>query len=178
MEKYAIISIIIAIIVLILILLVTQYNKFQWLRIKLDKGETNIYNLLEKKHNILIRYKEFLEKNINVNEEDFSSYDVLNTRLSLNKINDEIEKFNNLINKYIDNNEKLLRNETIIKLNKELININIKINGCKKYYNDNLVLYNNLCNAFPSKIISKIFHYKELEFLNEENSDILKILDE
>ena len=48
----------------------------------------------------------------------------------------------------------------------------------KKYYNDNLINYNHLVNSFPSKVISKIFKYKEKDFLDEEVKDELKILGE
>ena len=78
----------------------------------------------------------------------------------------------------MDNNEKLLKDESIIKVNKELNEINITINGGKKYYNDNLVYYNHLCNAFPSNIIAKIKKYKEKDFLDDEIKEELKILDE
>ena len=78
----------------------------------------------------------------------------------------------------MDNNEKLLKNETIINLNKEINEVDITINGGKKYYNDNLVLYNHLCSAFPSIIIAKIKHYKEKEFLDDEIKEELKILEE
>ena len=67
----------------------------------------------------------------------------------------------------MDNNEKLLKNESVININKELNEINITINGGKKYYNDNLIYYNHLCNAFPSNIIAKIKKYKEKDFLDE-----------
>ena len=78
----------------------------------------------------------------------------------------------------MDNNEKLLKNESIININKELNEINININGGKKYYNDNLIIYNHLCNAFPSNIIAKIKKYKEKEFLDDEIKEELKILDD
>ena len=54
----------------------------------------------------------------------------------------------NTINKYMDNNEKLLKEETIININKELQDVNVNLNGSKKFYNDNLTIYNHLCNSF------------------------------
>ena len=178
MDKLAIIGIIIAILGSILIIIITLYNKFQWLLIKLDKGESNISYALEKKYNILLRYYKFLEEKIKINDESFDEYKLLNTKISINKLNKKIIEMHNVINKYMDSNEKLLKNETIIKLNKELENINITINGCKKYYNKNLIDYNKLVNSFPSKIISKIFHYQKKEFIDEEIKDELKILED
>ena len=178
MNVIAIICLIIGLIGLILILLITKYNQFQWIIIKLNKGETNISNALERKYNILLRYIDFLKNNIKVDETDFEEYKLLNIKAPMNKVNKKIESMNNIINKYMDNNEKLLKNETIININKELQDVNININGGKKYYNDNLTIYNHLCNAFPSNIVAKIKRYKEKEYLDSEAKEELKILDE
>lgn len=178
MNTLAIIGVIVGIIGIILIIVILEYNQYQWLIIKLNKGETNINMALEKKYNILLRYFDFLKNNININENDFEEYKLLNTKMPLQKFNKKIEAMNNLLSQYMDNNEKLLKNETIININKELLDVNVIINGCKKYYNDNLINYNHLCHAFPSNIIGKIFKYKEKDFLNEEKNEQLKILDD
>ena len=179
MNIFVVIGIIVAIIGIILIILINQYNKFQWSNILINKGEINIENALNKKYNILIRYLDFLkEKKVDIKEEDYDKYKMLNLKQSINKLSNNIDEMNNLINHYMDNNEKLLKNETIINLNKELSEVNININGGKKYYNDNLILYNHLCSAFPSNIIAKIKRYKEKEFLDDEIKEELKILEE
>ena len=172
-------GIIVAIIGIILIILINQYNKFQWINTLIDKGEGNIIDAFTKKYNILIRYLDFLKENkVEIKDEDYDEYKLLNLKQPVNKINAKIDALNNLVNHYMDNNEKLLKNETIISINKELMEANIHINGGKKYYNDNLIIYNNLCNAFPSNIIAKIKHYKEKDFLDGEIKEELKILDE
>ena len=179
MNILVIIGIIIAIIGIILIILINQYNKFQWTITLLEKGETNIQEALEKKHHILIRYLDFLKENkVEIDQHEYDTYKLLNTKQPAVKLNKKINDLNNYINKCMDNNEKLLKNDTIIKISKELNEVNININGGKKYYNDNLIIYNHLCNSFPSIIISKIMHYKEKEYLDEEVKEELKILDE
>ena len=126
-----------------------------------------------------MRYFDFLkEKKIDIKEEDYDKYKMLNLKQSINKLNTNIGEMNNLVNHYMDNNEKLLKNETIINLNKEIDEINITINGGKKYYNDNLIIYNNLVNSFPSNIIAKVKRYKEKEFLDDEIKEEFKILEE
>ena len=78
----------------------------------------------------------------------------------------------------MDNNEKLLKKEAIIGINKELNEVNISIDGSKKYYNENVILYNHLCHKFPSIILAKIFRYKDKEFLEENINENLKILND
>ena len=179
MNILVIVGIIVAIIGIILIILINQYNRFQWTNVLVDKGETNLENAFNKKHDILIRFLDILKDNkIDIPEEDYEKYKVFNSHQSINKSNKIIEEIINYINRIMDNNEKLLKNESIININKELSEINITINGGKKYYNDNLILYNHLCNAFPSNIIAKIKKYKEKEFLDDDIKEELKILDE
>lgn len=178
MDLIAIIGIIIGIIGIILIILIDKYNKYQISLIKLRKGEINIVSNLENKYNILLRYTDALKNLIDINEEDFEEYRLLNIKMPMIKLDKKLNTLNNIINKYLDNNEKLLKNETIANIEKELLIVNIKINSCKKYYNDNLIIYNHLCNSFPSNIVGKLYHYNEKEFIEQENEEQLKILDE
>ena len=178
MEQILIICASVALISILMIILVNQYNKFQLLIIKLNKGEASIGNILEEKYNILFRFSELLKNNVKVNKEDFDEFNLLNTNTTIYKLDKKIKEMNNVINKYLDNNEKLLKNNSIIKINKELQEANINLNGCKKYFNDNLITYNHLCSAFPSKIIAKIYKYKEKDFIEEDMKDELKILSE
>lgn len=178
MNILVIIGIIVAIIGIILIIFINQYNKFQWSNTLIQKGEVNIINALTNKYNILLRYLDLLKSNnVDVKDEDYDEYKLLNLKQPINKLNGKINDLSNIVSKYMDNNEKLLKNEAIININKELNEVNIHINGGKKYYNDNLVIYNNLCNAFPSNLIAKLMHYKEKDFLDNEIKEELKILD-
>ena len=179
MNILAIIGIVVAIIGIILIILINHYNNFQWTNVLVDKGESNLENAFTKKHNILMRYLDILKDNkIDIPDDDYNEFSKINTKSSITKVNKEIEEITNYINKIMDNNEKLLKNEAIIKINNELNEINIIINGGKKYYNDNLVIYNHLCNAFPSNIIAKLKNYQEKDFLDGDTKEELKILDE
>lgn len=178
MNTIAIIGLVVGIIGIILIIVITIYNKYQYSLIKINKGELNISTNLEQKYDILLRYTDFLRNNITINEEDFDEYKTINLKQSINKLNKKLNKMNNAINKYLDNNEQLLKNETVLNIEKELMDVNIKINGRKKYYNDNLVIYNHLCKAFPSNIVGKIFKYHEKEFIDNDTEEQLKILEE
>jgi len=179
MEILVVIGIIVAIIGIILIILINQYNKFQWVNVLIDKGEKHLETALSKKYNILMRYLDLLKENkIEIPDEEYDEFKLLNLKQPIDKLNKKVDNLNNYINKIMDNNEKLLKNEAIININKELSEANININGGKKYYNDNLIIYNHLCNAFPSNIIAKIKRYKEKEFMDNEIKEELKILDE
>ncbi len=179
MDKLIIIGIVIAIIGIILIILINQYNKFQWSITLIQKAETNILNALEKKYNILIRYLDILKDNkVDIDEKEYEEYKLLNLHQPVIELNKKIIGIHNTVSRYMDTNEKLLKNESIININKELQEVDININGGKKFYNDNLTIYNNLCNSFPSIIVGKLKRYKEKEYLDSEIKEELKILDE
>ena len=178
MNLIFIMCIIVAIAALISIIFVLIYNKYQWVIVKLDKGETNISNYLEIKYNILIRQFEFMKTKITIDDDDFEEYKLLNTKISLDKLNKNVNDLNTLINRYMDNNENLYQEEIIAKITEEIKTINISINSCKKYYNEHLVEYNHLCKSFPTKIIAKIFKYKEKKFIDEDAPNTLKILNQ
>ena len=63
-------------------------------------------------------------------------------------------------------------------INDELLNVDNDLNASKKYYNDNVVLYNNLVKCFPSSLVAKMHKYEELEFFKEEKIETLEILKE
>lgn len=179
MNILVIIGIVVAIVGIILIILINQYNKFQWTNVLVDKGTINLETAFIKKHNILMRYLDILKDNkVLISDEEYENFKKVNFKQSISKVNKNIEEITNYINKVMDNNEKLLKNEGIVKITNELNEINIIINGGKKYYNDNLVLYNHLCNAFPSNLIAKLKRYHEKEFLDGDTKEELKILDE
>lgn len=178
MEKFFI-CVIVAVIALLLIMMINIYNKLQYNLIKLNKAETNIDDALEKKYHILVRYIDFLNDNIKVDKEKFSSFLEINLQTVNNiKLLDRIDECYHEIKMYLDDNEKLLKNETLIGINKELREVDVIINSCKKYYNTSLVSYNKLVKYFPSSIVAMICGLKEKEFYPEDKKDSLKILEE
>ena len=86
MEVLVIIGIVVAIIGIILIILITQYNKFQWVNVLVDKGETNLENVFTNKYNILIRYLDILKENkIDIPDEDYEDLKLINTKQPIDK---------------------------------------------------------------------------------------------
>lgn len=178
MDK-VIICVSIAIIGLLIIILINIYNKLQYSLIKLEKADINIDDALEKKYQILVRYIDFLNEKIKVDKDTFKDFLEINLKTISNiKLCDRIDDCYHEIKMYLDDNEKLLKNETLININKELREVDIIINSCKCYYNNNLVNYNKLVRCFPSKLVAKIFKYKEKDFYSEDRQDNLKILEE
>lgn len=157
------------------------YNKFQFLKIKISEALNNMDILFEKKFSLL-------ERCVNIIKENNKQYKEELILDNLNKIkNKKIDRFG--LNKeltialrdyhaLLDLDKKLASIDSLKNISEDLIDIDNDLNAAKKYYNDNVVLHNNLVNSFPSNIVAKLFHYKKEEFFKEEKIETLEILKE
>ncbi len=163
---------------LISIIIVIYYNKFRLAIIKIDEAENNVDVLLKKKLNLLdrtrpiikkeLKLKEFLE-DIDFLEESTINHFEMNSSLK--------ESYNDLI-KVLDENEKLSKSEKLNKIIGEINDNEEAILGSTKFYNDNVVIFNQLVSSFPSKIVALLWHYKRKEFYNNEKKEMYEILNE
>lgn len=171
----------ISLIMIFIMIEINFYNKFQFLKIKISEALNNMDILFEKKFNLL-------ERCVNIIKENNKQYKEELILDNLNKIkNKKIDRFG--LNKeltialrdyhaLLDLDKKLASIDSLKNISEDLIDIDNDLNAAKKYYNDNVVLHNNLVNSFPSNIVAKLFHYKKEEFFKEEKIETLEILKE
>lgn len=178
---YYVVVAVIALIMIFIMIEISFYNKFQLLNIKISEAFNNIDILFEKKLNLLERcitiikdsnkkYKEelLLDNLIKIKNQKVDRFD-LNRELTL-----ALREYYSLL----DLDKKLAEIEALKNINEDLMDIDNDLNASKKYYNDNIVLYNNLVKCFPSSIVAKLCHYKKEEFFKEEKIETLEILKE
>lgn len=178
---YYVIVAIIALIMIFIMIEISYYNKFQLLNIKISEAFNNIDILFEKKLNLLERcitiikdsnkkYKDemLLDNLVKIKNQKVDRFD-LNRELTL-----ALREYHSLL----DLDKKLSEIEALKNINEDLIDIDNDLNAAKKYYNDNVVLHNNLVKCFPSNIVAKLSHYKKEEFFKEEKIETLEILKE
>lgn len=177
---YAIVAII-AIIMIFIIVEVSYYNKFQLLHIKISEAFNNIDILFEKKLNLLERCINII-KDSNKKYKDEILLDNLvkikNQKIDRFDLNHELTFALRQYHSLLDLDKKLSEIEALKNINEDLIDIDNDLNAAKKYYNDSVVLHNNLVKCFPSSIVAKLFHYKKEEFFKEEKIETLEILKE
>ena len=171
----------ISLIMIFIMIEINFYNKFQFLKIKISEALNNMDILFEKKFSLL-------ERCVNIIKENNKQYKEELILDNLNKIkNKKIDRFG--LNKeltialrdyhaLLDLDKKLASIDSLKNISEDLIDIDNDLNAAKKYYNDNVVLHNNLVNSFPSNIVAKLFHYKKEEFFKEEKIETLEILKE
>lgn len=161
---------------LIVIIIITYHNKFQISIIKIDEAENNIELFLQKKLELLKRAQPIVKKEIKLDDflneiekEDISSINHF-------ELNDLLKRnFDNFF-KVLDENEKLFKSEALMQIIEELNNNEIDLIAAIKFYNDTVVIFNQLIVSFPSNIIRLFFRYRKKEFYTHEKREIYEIL--
>ena len=150
-------------------------NKFKLAIIKFEKAEEEIDIYLEKKHDLINRAKEIINKEIK-KENFFVELDDSYAQLNHFEKNDLLKKLYNEFFKIIDEHDKLLKSDNLVSILEEL-NVNEEnIVGSIKFYNDTVVDFNQLILSFPSSIIAFIKRYKKKEFYSNEKREIIDLL--
>lgn len=162
----------------ILLIIVIIYNKFQFCNIKVEEAEANIGVDLKKKLDLIrrcipiikeeLKLKEFLEEVNDINEDEFSHFE----------LNDKLTECSKKLFNTVDDNDKLYKSDALVKILNEYNENETDLVGTIKFYNDTIVDYNHLILAFPSNIIRHIFGYKKKEFYSHEKREVFEILKE
>ncbi len=167
------IIILLLVIAVIIIYGINTYNKYQYYKIKINKADNTLKNLLQKKFDILVRFLNTLKEYVEIDEEKFPE---INININNHDLDKQLNDYYNNIESYLDINNKIIKKDNISAVIKELKEINVKIDGCKNYFNHTITSYNKMVNYFPSNIIAKMYKYREKEFFHEEENIHFKII--
>jgi len=143
--------------------------------IKISQAEENIGMLLKEKLNLMIRINKFIEDK-KVENKLIGIDKVANKELNNFELNAELEKFNKKIIEITDYSKDIDFDDNELEVITALMKINIDCLASQRYYNDNVVIYNELVKCFPSNIVSKVCKYKIKEFYSSEKEEIFEIL--
>lgn len=171
----------IALILIFVMIEISYYNKFQLLKIKISEALNNIDILFEKKYNLLERCTKIIKENNKKYKDELildNLVKIKNKKINRFDLNRELTISLRDYYALLDLDVKLANIDALKNINEDLVEIDNDLNGSKKYYNDSIVLYNNLIKCFPSSIVAKIFKYKKEEFFQEEKIETLEILKE
>ena len=172
---YISLAVLITLISIVIAICVIYFNKFQIAIIKISEAEENISLLLEKKLELILRINKFIESKKkecrlvgieSVEKEDFSNFE----------FNKELNKYNKKIIEITNYNKEISFNKKEQEVLKELNQLNIHCLAAQKYYNDNVVKYNELMKCFPSNLVGKLLKYDIKEFYSNEKEEIFEIL--
>ena len=174
---YTILGIMIAI-SLVLLIITIYYNKFNFAIIKIIEAENNIDILFDKKKELLERTRAIIKKELKL-KEFLEDIEYLNeTTINHFEMNNSLKSLHNELNKTLDENEKLYKSEALLSIVEEINSNEEAILGSTKFYNDNVVIFNQLVVSFPSSLVALLWRYKKKEFYNNEKKEMYEILNE
>lgn len=163
---------------LIGIIFIVYHNKFKFSVIKIEEAENNIDLFLQRKLELLKRSRQVVIKELK--SEDFLEQLDSDNISDLNhfELNDLLKKTYNEFFQTLDDNEKLFKSESLVHIIDDLNSNEIDLVAAIKFYNDTVVMFNQLIVSFPSNIIRLFFGYRKKEFYSHEKREIYKILKE
>lgn len=155
------------------------YNKFQLLNIKISEAFNNLDILFEKKFSLLERCINIIKDNNKKLKEEVILENlgkIKNKKMNRFDLNKELSISLKEYYGILDLDKKLADLDALKNINNELLDIENDINAAKKYYNDSIVLYNNLVKCFPSSLVALVCRYKKKDFFKDEKIETLEIL--
>ena len=172
---YAIVGSIVIISIILLIITIC-YNKFSFIILKIEEAENNIEVLLSKKVEFLDRTRPIIKKELKL-EEFLEDIEFLReSKINHFEMNSNLKNYHNDLLRTIDDHEKLLKSEALISIIEDLNSNEDAILGSIKFYNDNVVTFNQLVKTFPSCIVAFIWRYKRKDFYSNEKREMFEIL--
>lgn len=174
---YTILAIIIVVSIMAMVITIS-YNKFRFAIIKIEEAESNIEILFEKKVQLLERTRPIIKKELKL-KEFLDDIDFLSeTQINHFEMNNSLKTLHNELNKALDEHEKLYKSEALVSIIDEINSNEEAILGSTKFYNDNVVIFNQLVSSFPSNLVALLWRYKKKDFYNNEKKEMFEILNE
>lgn len=169
---------ILLLIIIIIILLIcgmvifyaTIYNKFQDYIIRINEVEVLIDTNLRNKYDLINRAIPIVRSNIDKDRNVFGEIVKLRSR----KIgNFELYRILSRASLELDGLKcefpDIEKSDEVKKILKQIADIDIKVDNCIDYYNDNISVYNTLIKKFPSNIIATFCKYDEKLFFDRKD---------
>ena len=178
---YYVVVALVALLVIFIMFEINNYNKFQILKTKISESFNSMDILFEKKANLLERAVNIIKENNEQYKEEImldNLTKIKNQTLSRFELNHELMLGFRDYKGLLDLDKNLAKLDALKGINDELLNIDNDLNASKKYYNDNVVMFNNLVKCFPSNIVAKLCKCKKMDFFQEEKIETLEILKE
>ena len=173
--------IILVIVVLIVIAVISMYNGLVSARIKVDNAWSQIDVQLQRRFDLIPNFVETVKGYAAHESETFEKIAQLRTSwANAGTVAEKAELDNQLsgalktIMAVSEGYPELKANQNFSELSEELRNTENKISFSRQFYNDNVTMYNEKLQLFPSNIIANMFNFKPRELFAVENNEARK----
>ena len=173
--------IILAIVVILVIAVISMYNDLISRRVKVDNAWSQIDVQLQRRFDLIPNFVETVKGYAAHESETFEKITELRTSwANAQTVTEKAELDNQLsgalktIMAVSENYPDLKANQNFSELSEEFRNTENKISFSRQFYNDNVTMYNEKLQLFPSNIIANMFNFKPRELFAVENNEARK----
>ena len=173
--------IILAIVVILVIAIISMYNDLVSRRVKVDNAWSQIDVQLQRRFDLIPNFVETVKGYAAHESETFEKITELRKSwANAQTVTEKAELDNQLsgalktIMAVSENYPDLKANQNFSELSEELRNTENKISFSRQFYNDNVTMYNEKLQLFPSNIIANMFNFKPRELFAVENNEARK----
>ena len=171
------IAILVLTIIFFIIILIISKNKINQSIIPIDMSKDKINHYLKQKYKLYKQITNFIKNNLSIKEDAFQEFLEFNskecTQSDLIKL---LDKTTYEINEYVDNYDELLKNQEFLKLKRELYDIEINLEATSEYYNNKIIIYNNLKHSAPTKLCTIFFQFEEYNPIEINKKEIARLI--
>jgi LemA protein len=167
--------VILLIVLLMVILFIIYYNKFQVLKNGSEAGISQIAVALKKRLDMITALIEIVKSYAKFERGVFESITQMRSQISqtettenINRIDRESKGILDKILVVVENYPNLKASENVASLMKTISEVEDEIARQRYTYNNIVQDYNTRCSTFPSNMVSKIFSFKKLQYLEFE----------
>lgn len=169
--------IVILMIFFFIIILMIGKSKIQEIIVPLDTSKKQINEYLKQKYKIFKEMTKYIKDNLSIKEEAFKEFlNFSEKECSQTDLINLLNKTTYELNEYVDNYDQLLKNKDFLELKKKLYDIEIKLEACIDFYNNKIILYNDLKTNGPTSFSTKFFEFDEYYNIEQDKKEISRLI--
>lgn len=149
------------------IIYVTNFNRLQYIKTKIEQSEGIIDEVLRKRYDIVVRTSDIVKNNLKEKREYFKEYLALkDEKLSNFEMDRKLKEACNIILNLRNDYPILQKHEGIQEIFLELKDTDEKLSASIAYYNRYTNQLNELIRKFPSNVIASFHHFHVKPFFD------------
>ncbi|MBQ8891853.1 MAG: LemA family protein [Bacilli bacterium] len=172
-----IVSMIILLIIFIVTLVIISKNKINEIYESINIANDDINSSLKQKYALYKEIINYIKDNLSIKEDAFENFlEFKRGECTKSEIIQMLDKTTYEINEYVDNYDELLKNKEFKSLKKKLYYVQINLESVVEYYNNKLVLYEDLKTHGPTSIASKLFDFEDFGNIEIDKKEISRLI--
>ncbi|OXZ32432.1 LemA family protein [Finegoldia magna] len=180
-SEFTAIGIIALIIFIVLIWWVKTSNRFNRYKVVIDESEKNVDIALAKRYDTICEMIKVAKSYARHEASTFSDVIQLRQNANIKEFNSAIQNQDKEISKIFALAEAypdLKSSQEFINLQDEISDENEQLAAAKRIVNNNISIINQEIVSFPKSVVAKSKGLKEMEFLEEQNIDVKRSINE